>query len=614
MLKIAGLSKSFGGQTLFEKINLQMNPGERLGLMGRNGHGKSTIFRMILGQEEPDEGAIVIPKNYKIGHLEQHLHFTQNTVLEEACLGLPPDEWEATYKAEKILSGLGFSENDFYMPPEQFSGGFQIRINLTKLLLSEPNLLLLDEPTNYLDILSIRWITQFLRNWKGELILISHDREFMDSVCTHSAVIHRQQLRKVEGNSEKLYAQILIDEEVFEKTRQNEEKKRKKEEEYIDRFRAKASKASSVQSRIKRLAKMPALEKLSHIDHLDFSFHYSNFEAEYILKADDLDFSYSPEQTILKDFSLHVKKGDRIAIIGKNGKGKSTLLNILAGEIKPQKGEIYLHPLAKMGYFGQTNIQRLVPGMTVAQEIESSNPNLSRTAIQNIAATMMFQGDAAQKKVSVLSGGERSRVLLGKILAQPANLLMLDEPTNHLDMESIEALLDSLEDFEGAVIMVTHSEMILNDFARRLVVFDGEGADTFEGTYEEFLERVGWEEDSKKKNEKKKAKELKNNNKNEVRKQRAEVIAERSQVLSPLKKKIEELEKLISQQEKFLAEKNELLLDASQNNKVDQFMSLSKEMKDLQQSIEKFYSQLEKATQEYELKNAEFEEQLGKID
>jgi len=614
MLKISGLSKSYGAQDLFNRVNLQMNAGERLGLVGRNGHGKSTLFRLILGQEEADEGGIGVPKGYKIGHLEQHLNFTQYTVLDEACQGLPPDEWEATYKAEKILSGLGFSEEDFYKPPQQFSGGFQIRINLAKLLLSEPNLLLLDEPTNYLDILSIRWITQFLRNWKGEIILISHDRDFMDSVCTHSAIIHRGQVRKIEGPTEKLYAQILLEEEVHEKTRQNEEKKRKKEEEYIERFRAKASKASSVQSRIKRLAKMPALEKLAHIDHLDFSFHYANFEAEYILKASNLDFAYSDGPSILDDFSLSIKSQDRIAIVGKNGKGKSTLLNVLAGEYKAQAGEIYLHPSAKLGYFGQTNIQRLTPGMTVAQEIESSNPDLSRTAVANIAATMMFEGDAASKKISVLSGGEKSRVLLGKVLAQPVNLLFLDEPTNHLDMESIEALLESIEDFDGAVVMVTHSEMILNDFADRLVVFDNDSVQVFEGGYADFLERVGWSEESKKKDEKKKAKELKNNNKTDIRRQRAEVVAERSEKLGPLKKQIEALEAQIAQGEAALKEKNDILLQASQSNRVEEFMKLSKEVKALQPEVDKAYAKLDEVLKEYEEKNARYEEELAKLD
>lgn len=614
MLKISGLSKSYGSQDLFERVNLQMNAGERLGLVGRNGHGKSTLFRLILGQEEADEGGIGIPKNYKIGHLEQHLKFTKDYVIEEACLGLVSDEWEATYKAEKILSGLGFSEEDFYKSPQQFSGGYQIRINLAKLLLSEPNLLLLDEPTNYLDILSIRWITQFLRNWGGEIMLISHDRDFMDSVCTHSAIIHRGQVRKVEGNTEKLYAQILLEEDVHEKTRQNEEKKRKKEEEYIERFRAKASKASSVQSRIKRLAKMPALEKLAHIDHLDFSFHYSNFEAEYIMKAEGLDFAYPDTPPILENFSLNIKSRDRIAIVGKNGKGKSTLLNVLAGEFKPQAGEIYVHPSAKLGYFGQTNIQRLSNSMTVAQEIESSNVNLSRTAVANIAATMMFPGDAASKKISVLSGGEKSRVLLGKILAQPANILMLDEPTNHLDMESIEALLESLEDFDGAVILVTHSELILNDFAERLVVFDNDQVDVFEGTYSEFLERVGWAEESKKKDEKKKAKEAKNNNKTDVRRQRAQVVAERSERLGPLKKKSDALESQIAKDEAILREKNEKLLQASQSNRVDEFMGLSKEVKNLQQDLDKAYQNLDLLLKEYEEKNAAYEAELQKLD
>lgn len=611
MLKISALSKSYGSQTLFDKINLQMNPGERLGLVGRNGHGKSTIFKLILEEEEADEGAIVIPKNYKIGHLEQHLHFTKETVLEEACLGLPADEWEATYKAEKILSGLGFSEEDFYKKPQQFSGGFQIRINLAKLLLSEPNLLLLDEPTNYLDILSIRWITQFLRNWPGELILISHDREFMDSVTSHTAAIHRCQLRKVEGPSEKIYSQILMDEEVYEKTRMNEDKKRKKEEAYIARFRAKASKASSVQSRIKRLDKMPSLEKLAHLDDLDFSFHYSNFEAEYLMKATDLDFAYTPEITIFENLTLHIKSQDRIAIIGKNGKGKSTFLSVLAGENLPQVGEIYLHPLTKIGYFGQTNIQRLVPNLTVAQEIESSNPNLSKTATLNIAATMMFAGDAALKKISVLSGGERSRVLLGKILAQPTNLLLLDEPTNHLDMESIEALLESIDEFPGAVVMVTHSEMILKNFAERLVVFDRGEAEVFDGTYDEFLERVGWESEDKKKPSKSNDKLLKSNNKNDIRKQRADLISERSKILGPLKKKMEDLELNITQKEKLHGEKNSVFLEASQKNQVDQFMTLSKEIKNLQQEIDKLYLELGKATLEYDSKNAHYETALN---
>ncbi|HCU25243.1 MAG TPA: ABC transporter ATP-binding protein, partial [Deltaproteobacteria bacterium] len=430
MLKIQGVSKSYGGQSLFEKISLQMNPGERLGLVGRNGHGKSTLFRLILGEEEADEGSIGLPKNYRIGHLAQHLHFEKPTILEEACLGLPPGEEEMTYKAEMILFGLGFTQEDLTRAPSKFSGGYQIRLNLTKVLVSEPNLLLLDEPTNYLDIVSIRWITDFLRQWPGELILISHDRDFMDGVVTHSAAIHRKKLKRIAGGTEKLYAQILQDEEIHEKTRLNQEKKIRQENAFIDRFRAQASKASSVQSRIKRLEKMPSLEKLAHLDHLDFSFRYRPFHADRMMEWRGVSFHYDPQIPLIADLSFKVAAGDRIAVIGKNGRGKSTLLKLMAGEIRPLAGEIYSHPEARLGYFGQTNIDRLDPKKRVEEEISASNSELGLTAVRNICGTMMFSGDTAQKKISVLSGGERSRVLLGKILAEPCNLLLLDEPTN----------------------------------------------------------------------------------------------------------------------------------------------------------------------------------------
>ncbi len=223
-----------------------MGPGERLGLVGRNGHGKSTLFRIILGEEHPDSGEIVFPRNYRIGHLAQHIKFSKPTVLEEGCLGLLPDEEHDHYKVEKILFGLGFTEDDLWRDPDSFSGGFQVRLNLAKVLVSRPNLLLLDEPTNYLDIVSVRWIIKFLRLWENEMIIVSHDRDFMDSVSTHTAAIHRQKIRKVEGSTDKLYAQIAQEEEIHEKTRATEEKRRKQVQAFVDRFRAQATKASAV--------------------------------------------------------------------------------------------------------------------------------------------------------------------------------------------------------------------------------------------------------------------------------------------------------------------------------------------------------------------------------
>jgi len=606
MLSLSQISKSYGSQTLFEGISLQMAPGERLGLVGRNGSGKSTLFRIILGEEEADTGVIALPKNYRVGHLAQHIHFTRPSVLEEGCLGLRPGEEDDHYKVERILFGLGFTREDMDRPPSDFSGGYQVRLNLAKVLVSHPNLLLLDEPTNYLDIVSIRWITQFLRSWRNELILISHDREFMDDVTTHTAAIHRRKLRKIKGGTEKLYAQILQDEQIHEKTRQNEEKKRKQEEAFINRFRAQATKASAVQSRIKRLEKMPSLDKLAHLENLDFEFHSAPFFAERLMEAKEISFHFEPTTPLIENLSLTIKPQDRIAVIGKNGKGKSTLLNLLAGELKAINGEVHSHPQVQLGFFGQTNIDRLEKNLTVEEEILGANPDLGRTVVRTICGTMMFSGDHAEKKIAVLSGGERSRVLLGKILAKPANLVFLDEPTNHLDMESIEALIDAIEAFDGAVVIVTHSEMILKDVATRLVVFQGGGVEVYDGTYDEFLERVGWEEENSGKRPKtssrpttpdtsdpKTSAQKSSPNKKEARKKRSEIIAERSKVLGPLKKEIEDLEGKIAEREERLKSVHRELADASHGNKVETFVSLSKAIKDLQKEIDDSYARLD---------------------
>ncbi len=623
MLSINQLTKGYGHQTLFEGITLQMTAGERLGLVGRNGSGKSTLFRIILGEEEADAGTITFPRNYRLGHLAQHIHFTKPTLLEEGCLGLPAGEEDDHYKVERILFGLGFTHEDMEKPPSLFSGGYQVRLNLAKVLVSNPNLLLLDEPTNYLDIVSIRWITQFLREWENELIIISHDREFMDDVTTHTAAIHRRSLRKMRGGTEKLYAQIVQDEEIYEKTRQNEEKKRQKEEQFIARFRAQATKASAVQSRIKRLDKMPALEKLAHIDHLDFEFHNAPFFAERLLDARNLSFHFKAENALIEDLSLTIKPKDRIAIIGKNGKGKSTLLNLLAKELTPVSGEVTVHPNLKLGFFGQTNIDRLHKNLTIEQEVQNANPNLSRTAVRNICGTMMFSGDHAEKKISVLSGGERSRVLLGKILAEPANLVLLDEPTNHLDMESIESLIEAIENFEGAVVIVTHSEMILKDLATRLVVFQGGKVDTFEGNYEEFLDRVGWEEENEGK-PKKKAMKVETesdtpaieptSDKKAVRKKRSEIITERSKALTSLKQEMETLEKTIQELEAKLNTTNQELVDASQKNQVEVFVNLSKATKELQKTIDESYARLDIVMTKHEEKSKKYDELLAQCE
>jgi ATP-binding cassette subfamily F protein 3 len=283
MISISNLKKAYGSQTLFDGVTFKINTRERVGLVGRNGHGKTTLFRLIIGEETPDSGIITIPKHHRIGYVQQTLAFSEDTVLKEGMRGLRKEERDHHWKVEKILAGLGFSQEDMARRPNVFSGGYQVRLNLAKILVSEPDLLLLD---NYLDITSIRWIERFLLSWPRELILITHDRGFMDKVVTHTMAIHRKKTRK------KLYTQIAQEEEIYEKTRINDERRQKKIEDFIRRFRAKARLANLVQSRVKTLQKQQQLEKLERIETLEFSFRSRPYRGKYVLGAQNISFSY----------------------------------------------------------------------------------------------------------------------------------------------------------------------------------------------------------------------------------------------------------------------------------------------------------------------------------
>ena len=617
MLQVTNIEKSYGKQVLFDGVSFTVNPRERVGLVGRNGHGKSTLFRMVLGEEHQDSGTITMPSGYTVGHLSQHIHFTEDTVIKEACLALPPNEdhIDETYKAEAILHGLGFTNDDFERHPSSLSGGYQVRLNLAKVLVSEPNLLLLDEPTNYLDIVSVRWLTQFLRAWRNEMIIITHDREFMDSVTTHTMIIHRCKMRKVAGGTHKLYGQILMEEEIYEKTRQNDEKKRKEVEQFINRFRAQATKASAVQSRVKALARHEKLDKLEEIRTLDFKFRSAPFEAKWLMTVEDLSFGFSQDGPNLIDgLSFAVGKKDRIAVIGKNGKGKTTLLNLLAQEMSPTSGEVKLHPNTKIAYFGQTNINRLRPEKTALQEVMDAHPDYAQGESRAICGLMMFEGDNALKKVSVLSGGERSRVLLGKLLVSPANLLMLDEPTNHLDMESIDSLIEAIEVFDGAVIIVTHSELILEALATKLIVYDTDTVSVSAGTYLDFLERVGWsDEDGVRKKKGKKQEADRSVNRKDAKKQRSGIVADKSKALGGLKKKIAALEEEITKLEFDVEQDTQRLLEVTVKGEALAIKRLSQSVRDNKARIEKLFAELETATNEHDAKAKEFDQQLSEL-
>jgi ATP-binding cassette subfamily F protein 3 len=495
MITIKNLAIGFSGEHLFESANFVINPEDKIGLMGRNGSGKSTFLRCLLHEVEPDEGAVHIPSGYRIGHLAQHIAFAHSLVIDEVCSVLSEERQYEGWKGESILMGLGFTLEDMLEDPNDFSGGEQVKIQLAKLLLAEPNMLLLDEPTNYLDIHSVRWLKSFLGKWDGEIILITHDRDFMDSIISHTLNIHRGQMKKIPGATEDAYAHIVTEEEHYEKTRQNVAKEREKTEAWIKRFKAKASMAKRVQSRVKLLEKQAQQEKLSEIASLDFVFN----EAPVIQKGmlavvDNLCFSYD-NNPLIPPVSLEIGPHDRICVIGKNGKGKSTLLKLLVGELTPISGSVSMHDRVALGYFGQMNIERLRPSDTVYESMQEAAPTSSQTAVRQVCAHMLFPGGLANKPVSVLSGGEKSRVMLGKILLQPTNLLLLDEPTNHLDLDACESLLDAIQCFSGAIIMVTHSEYFLHQVATKLIVFDADTISVFDGSYADFLQQVGWSDE-----------------------------------------------------------------------------------------------------------------------
>ena len=612
MIKITNLSKSFNARPLFKNLNFNLSAGNRIGLVGRNGSGKSTLFKIILGEEHYDEGDITIPKGYVVGALRQHIHFTKPTVLEECAEVLSEDEQYNLYKIEKLLFGLGFDQEDLGKDPMSFSGGYQIRINLVKLLATEPNLLLLDEPTNYLDIVSMRWLKGFLRKFEGEVILITHDRDFMDAVTTHTMGIQRRGLKLIKGDSHKYYTQLADDEVLYEKMRLNQEKKIAELEDFIARNKARASTAAMAQGKVKELEKIERMDKLEGESQLNFQFTYSPTPAKLLFEAKELGFGYDEASPLFEKISFALEKGKRVAIIGKNGKGKSTLLNYIAKELPQQQGELYYHPETKIAHFGQTNIERLSETNTITEEIQSVALKLGFASVRNIAGTMMFGGELADKKISVLSGGERSRVMLGKIIATPANLLFLDEPTNHLDMQSIESLCDAIESFEGSTIMVTHSEMLLHRLADQLIIFHKGGAEFFDGNYAAFLEKIGWEEEEGEVKVKK-APSQSGLTRNEMKKLRKEIVAKRSKLINPLKKELEVCENRIIKLEERVEENNELLIVASNAGDMGEIQILSKAIAADNSEIEELFERLEVAGEEFERVSEEFEKQLDAL-
>ncbi|MDO9263457.1 MAG: ABC-F family ATP-binding cassette domain-containing protein, partial [Desulfosalsimonadaceae bacterium] len=561
---------------------------------------------------------ISVPKNYRIGYVRQTIAFTEKTALAEGRKGLPHDDESQFWKVDKILAGLGFSADDLLRNPAELSGGFQVRLNLTKELLAEPDLLLLDEPTNYLDITSIRWIKQFLITWPHEVFIITHDRGFMDDIVTHVMGIHRRRVRKITGNTEKYYMQIALEEEIHEKTRTNDEKRRRDIEEFVTRFRAKARLAGMVQSRVKTLSKMVKRDKLEKLKSLDFSFRSKPFAGKMLGSLTDLTYGYVEGKPLIPDVSLTIAPKDRICVIGRNGAGKTTFLKLLGGLLTPDAGTISYHPEASIGYFEQTNVSSLDNSRTIEEEILYTSPDIDRQIARNICGAMLFEGDSALKKIGVLSGGEKSRVMLGKLLCQPINLLILDEPSNHFDMESCDALLAAIDDFDGAVIMVTHNELFLHAIAERLIVFQNNEISVFEGDYQRFLDMDGWGDGGDDivapANMPEAGDKPAKINKKEIRRLRSAIISERGKSLNPLEKRINELENRIDTQEKHLKDLHAQMQTASENNDGKLIAQMAREIHQCQSLIDRDFEEFETLSETLETQRLPFDQRLQQLD
>ena len=535
MIQLSELTKSFADRVLFDHVTWQITDRERVGLCGPNGAGKTTLLKMMAGLDEPDAGGILMPSATTVGYLPQDgLTHSGRTVFEEASsafadllavkaemhdlehrLGdasIPEAEHEGMLhrysdlqdrfrlhdgysielKTATVLQGLGFKTSDFERPTETFSGGWQMRIALAKLLLNQPNLLLLDEPTNHLDLEARNWLEEYLNAYPHAVILVSHDRFFLDAVVTRIADLTLRTLTDYHTNYSGYLAEHHERIEALRKAKREQDEEVARVKMFIDRFRYQATKASQVQSRIKMLEKVVPIEVPAERKRIHFDFPVSAKSGRMVLELKHARKAYG-ELVVFKDLGLHIERGDRIALVGPNGVGKSTLMRMLSGEEAPDSGERIVGHNVVMQYFAQDEATRLDPQPTVYETLAGGSPLHMVPMIRNILGGFLFSGDDVYKHVRVLSGGERTRLAVARMLLRPSNTLLLDEPTNHLDLDSKEVLLDALADYGGTLIFVSHDRYFVERLATKILEVGNGTALLYPGTYKEFL----WSKESR---------------------------------------------------------------------------------------------------------------------
>ncbi|MEY3411906.1 MAG: Zinc import ATP-binding protein ZnuC, partial [Bacteroidota bacterium] len=521
MLSISNLSFYFGSRAMYDEASLHIKPKDKIGLIGANGTGKSTLLRIIHGEYQPDGGNISKSNECTIGFLNQDLmsYLSDDSILDVAMQAFERavqvqkeidevlHEMEVNYedkqvdklaklqdefdrldgynmqnKTEEILEGLGFTTEDLPRPLKEFSGGWRMRVMLAKLLLQKPSLLMLDEPTNHMDLPSIQWIENYLSSYEGALIIVSHDRQFLDGAVTSIVEVQNGRLNVYAGNYSFYLEEKELRKEIQKGAFENQQSQIKQAEKFIERFRSKASKASLVQSRVKALERLDIIDDvMDESAKVNFKFNFTNHPGRYVLHLENINKSYPP-RTILKGANGVIERGDKIALIGANGKGKSTLLRIIDGgeEIDGERREG--HNVVK-SFFAQHQLESLNIENTLLEELAAAGSKKTEMELRGILGCFLFSGDDAFKKIKVLSGGEKSRVALAKTLISEANFLLLDEPTNHLDMMSVNILIQALIQYEGTFVAISHDRHFITQIATKIWYIEDEEIKEYPGTY-----------------------------------------------------------------------------------------------------------------------------------